>query len=58
MDIYVVQQGDTIFSIAERYGVTATKLSQDNGLDKPFDLVTGQNHGNCISQTDIHCTKG
>ncbi len=42
MDIYVVQEGDNIYSIAERYGVTVTKLVLDNDLDKPFDLVTGQ----------------
>lgn len=42
MDIYVVQPGDNIYSIAERYGVTVYKLVQDNGLNSPFNLVIGQ----------------
>jgi spore germination protein len=41
MDIYVVQSGDTISSIAERYGVSAQKLIQDNELS-PNNLVPGQ----------------
>ena len=42
MDIHVVQLGETIYSIAEKYGVTATRLILDNGLLEPFDLVIGQ----------------
>ncbi len=42
MDIYVVQPGDTIDSIAALYGVAANRLIQDNGLKNPFDLVQGQ----------------
>lgn len=42
MDIYVVQPGDDIFAIAEKYGVTVTRLIQDNGLENPYDLVIGQ----------------
>lgn len=42
MDIYVVQPGDTIESIALQYGVTVNQLIQDNGLINPFDLVQGQ----------------
>ncbi len=42
MEIYVVQQGDTIFSIAEMYGVTADRLIKDNGLNSSNDLVIGQ----------------
>lgn len=42
MDIYVVQQGDTIYSIADKYGVTVDKLTQDNGLIFPYNLVIGQ----------------
>jgi spore germination protein len=41
MDIYVVQPGDTIDSIAEKYGVTPEKLIQDNEID-PDRLVPGQ----------------
>jgi spore germination protein len=42
MDIYVVQAGDTINSIADRFGVSRDRLIQDNGLINPLDLVPGQ----------------
>ncbi|QHQ63350.1 LysM peptidoglycan-binding domain-containing protein [Anaerocolumna sedimenticola] len=42
MEIYVVQQGDTIYTIAEKYGISADKLVEDNGLIYPYDLVNGQ----------------
>ncbi|ROR30753.1 spore germination protein [Mobilisporobacter senegalensis] len=42
MDIYVVQPGDTIDSIANMYGVSAAKLIQDNELETPYRLVPGQ----------------
>ena len=42
MDIYVVQQNDTIYSIANKFGVSATKLIQDNELEDPNQLVIGQ----------------
>lgn len=42
MEIYVVQQGDTIYSIADKYGVTVDKLAQANGLVAPYNLVIGQ----------------
>ncbi len=42
MEIYVVQQGDTIQSIADRFGVSVEKLIQDNGLTAPDQLVVGQ----------------
>lgn len=42
MDIYVVQQGDSIMSIAESFGFPAARLILDNGIENPFGLVTGQ----------------
>ncbi|QHQ63013.1 LysM peptidoglycan-binding domain-containing protein [Anaerocolumna sedimenticola] len=42
MEIYVVQQGDSIYSIAEKYGVSVEKIIQDNELQYPYDLVIGQ----------------
>ena len=42
MEIYVVQEGDSIASIADRYHVTAAKLVLDNGLESSRDLVVGQ----------------
>jgi spore germination protein len=42
MDIYVVQPGDTIYSIADRYGVDVAKLVKDNELSNPDRLVPGE----------------
>ena len=42
MVIYVVKKGDTIYSIAEEYNITVSKLIRDNGLNNPNDLVIGQ----------------
>jgi spore germination protein len=42
MEIYVVQQGDSINTIAERFSISADKLAYDNGLAYPYNLVIGQ----------------
>lgn len=42
MDIYIVQPGDTLVSISERYGVSVTRLILDNELSEPDRLVPGQ----------------
>lgn len=42
MDIYVIQPGDTIASIAEQFGVTSNQIILDNGLINPQNLVPGQ----------------
>lgn len=42
MIIHVVQQGDTIQSIAEYYRTSETVLIQDNALREPDNLVIGQ----------------
>ncbi len=42
MEIYVVQQGDDIYTIAEKFGVSADKIIRDNGLNNPSNLVIGQ----------------
>lgn len=42
MEIYIVQQGDTIASIAERFGVDAERLTTDNGLPSPEHIAVGQ----------------
>jgi Predicted glycosyl hydrolase len=42
MEIYVVQPGDTIQSIAEHFKISVEKLIQDNGLNDPGHLVEGQ----------------
>jgi spore germination protein len=42
MVIHVVKQGETIQSIADYYGIEATRLVQDNGLEASNKLVIGQ----------------
>lgn len=42
MVIHIVQQGDTIQSIADYYGISVTKLIQDNDLENIRGLVIGQ----------------
>lgn len=42
MEIYVVQRGDTVFSIANRYGVSAQRIISSNHITDPNNLVVGQ----------------
>ena len=42
MEIYVVQQGDTIESVASKFGITVEKLIAENGMQEYDDLVVGQ----------------
>ena len=42
MEIYIVQKGDMINSIAEKYGVDVLRLIQDNGLEHPYYVTPGQ----------------
>lgn len=42
MDIYVARSGDTLFSVAARYGVSRTLLAGMNGLAPDARLVVGQ----------------
>ncbi|MDE6182484.1 MAG: LysM peptidoglycan-binding domain-containing protein [Eubacteriales bacterium] len=42
MQIVVVKQGDTIYSIAEEYNISAENLINSNKLQNPNNLVVGQ----------------
>jgi len=42
MEIYIVQPGDNIVSIADRFGISVERLISDNGLVNPYSLVVGQ----------------
>jgi spore germination protein len=42
MEIYVIQEGDTIDSIAARFGIPAQRIILDNGLSYPIQLLVGQ----------------
>lgn len=41
MIIHVVQSGDTVDSIAAKYGISVTRLIQENELRRPYNLVEG-----------------
>lgn len=42
MTIHIVQSGETVFSIAQRYGTSVSRLISDNGLDVSAGLAVGQ----------------
>ena len=42
MQIYVVEPGDTIDSIAERFSVTTSEISYVNQIPPPYSLAVGQ----------------
>ena len=42
MVIYTVRPGDSLYSIARRYGTTARRLAFDNGISDPSYLTAGQ----------------
>jgi len=42
MEIYVVQIGDDIYSIANKHVISVDRLIQENGLRYPYDLIIGQ----------------
>ncbi len=42
MIIYVVQDGDTITTIANKFGVSEARIIQENGIQNAGDLVIGQ----------------
>lgn len=42
MDIYIVQEGDTVDSIAAVYGITADSIIFNNQIPPPYPLTVGQ----------------
>ncbi|MBO9371644.1 MAG: LysM peptidoglycan-binding domain-containing protein, partial [Chloroflexi bacterium] len=40
--VYVVRSGDTLYSIARRFGVTVQAIQQRNGLADPNNIKVGQ----------------
>ncbi len=42
MVIHVVKQGDSVYSVAQEYGVSPDRLLIDNGLNDASELVVGQ----------------
>lgn len=42
MNIYIVQKGDTLYSIAKKFGTTVSQLAEQNQLSNVDRLVVGQ----------------
>ncbi|MBD2872708.1 LysM peptidoglycan-binding domain-containing protein [Paenibacillus arenilitoris] len=42
MQIHVVQRGDTLYRMSQRYGVTVNEIAAANGIDNQNALVVGQ----------------
>ena len=42
MVIHTVEQGDTVWSLANRYGVSPSRIISDNSIANPRSLVVGQ----------------
>ncbi len=42
VDSYIVQQGDTLWSLARRFGTSVDRLMSANGLARPQDLHAGK----------------
>ena len=40
--IYVVQKGDTLSSIAKKYGTTYKKIAKENNIKNPNKIYVGQ----------------
>ena len=40
--IYIVSKGDTVYSIASRYGISPERIIIDNGIFPPYKLSVGQ----------------
>ncbi|MCY0965580.1 peptidoglycan DD-metalloendopeptidase family protein [Parathalassolituus penaei] len=54
-DYYIVQKGDTLYSIAFRYGMNHLQLAASNGIYSPYTIYPGQKidvrNGSSRSQT-------
>lgn len=58
MEIYTVKQGDTLTSIAERFGTTPEEIIKTNLITNPENLVTGQDLIILIPQITHTVTEG
>ena len=41
IDIYTINEGDTLYSIAEKYELPVSLLMKVNGIDNPYNLQIG-----------------
>ena len=55
MKIHVVQKGETLFSIAQQYGVSARLLQKLNQVPPDGTLVPGQTLVVLLPETELAC---
>lgn len=41
IDVYTINEGDTLYSIAEKYDMPVSLLMKVNGIDNPYNLQIG-----------------
>ncbi|MCI8609314.1 MAG: LysM peptidoglycan-binding domain-containing protein [Firmicutes bacterium] len=41
IDVYTISEGDTLYSIAEKYDLPVSLLMKVNGIDNPYNLEVG-----------------
>ena len=41
IDVYTVSEGDTLYSIAEKYELPVSLLMKVNGIENPYNLQIG-----------------
>lgn len=41
IDVYTISEGDTLYSIAEKYDLPVSLLMKVNGIDNPYNLRIG-----------------
>lgn len=58
MTIHIVQAGDTLSSISERYGVSGELIIEQNELPNPDNLVVGQSIGIRVPETTHTVAEG
>lgn len=55
IDIYTVSEGDTLYSIAEKYELPVSLLMKVNGIEDPYNLIIGTRL--CIPGTEDQLPK-
>ena len=55
---YIVQRGETLFSISQQYGVSWQDIAQANGIVAPYQIVAGQKltipqEGSSVAPADV-----
>ncbi len=50
--VHVVQPGDTLYSIAQKYGSDPEKIAKENGITDPSQMKVGQQIGISVGSSN------